>query len=194
MDEWEAAEEQALERIATRLADVGGQSAPEGLHAAAAGAREAMRRGVWPLDWVARGAGWGTNPPADDVELVVGLVAALVAPEEPTGLDEAEEAALLLVQPADWAAVVERALDASVASQPAGAAELTEAVAADAEADGEPLSAGERAAVGAGLELVVGVLVAAGLLDTEERVTPVGGWALPRGVVRGLGGDLDGGS
>lgn len=197
MDAWDAAEEEALAWLEDRFAGERGRPAPPGLTAAAAGVREGIRRGSWPLDWVARAAGFaGAAPdgrgqvPADDADLLLDLVAALVAPEEPTGLDEAEETALLLLQPADWVTVV-AAARAAGAEQALSPETLAVAVAADAADDGTPLRAEERRVVEAALGLVVPVLVVLGVLDADERLSPLGGWVLPRGVARGLGGDLD---
>lgn len=169
-----ALEREARERLRAGVGELRGP-APAGLGAAAAGARESAIRGEWPLDWVARAAG-GTLPEGD-ADLLLALLEALVAPTEPTGLDDEDEALLLAIGPHDWADVAVALWQAG-----AGAPAHPEALAGLVGEAGE----GDREVLAAGFALVEPVLTACGVSDLEGRLTALGAWLLPRAVDRAL--------
>ncbi len=168
-----ALERQARERLRATVGDLT-DSAPAGLGAAAAGARESAERGEWPLDWVVRAAG-GTLPDGD-ADLLLTLLEAVVAPSEPTGLDE-EEALLFTIEPDDWVDVA-IALDAAGPGAPAGPDALANHV--------EAVSDDDREVLATGFSVVEPVLTACGVTDLDGRLTPLGAWLLPRAVDRAL--------
>ncbi|WP_165491870.1 hypothetical protein [Egibacter rhizosphaerae] len=195
MDPWDEAAAAAVERLRALVASASSARAepvdrPDGTVAAAAGAREGLRSGIWPLDWVARAAAFDSAFPDDAGDLLLEALAAVVAPEAAPGLEEADEAALLALQPADWAAavvhIVEVAPPVPVEAEALAAVAAEEAAAAD-----DALDSDEVMLLEAGFGLVVPVLAALGALDADDRPTPVGAWLLPRGVALGLGTDLD---
>jgi len=121
--------------------------------------------------------------------LVTGSVAALVAPREPSGLPPDEEARLEAVQAADWLGAVV-GLVRGGAGAPATPSALVGAIDDSPEVDGE-VAAADVDGLEAAFELILPVWEAAGALDGDWRLTPLGRWALPRGLAQAWAADFD---
>jgi hypothetical protein len=191
MAEEEEADRQAAQLLREALADWRGVAVPPDLAAAAERARDGLAGGAQPFAWVRAAAGLGDSLPADDAELIVAAVEATISPREETGLDAEEESLLLTLERADWlGAVVELVRAGPGASgRPddlvAAIHRCPEvAVAPDVDPDDDALTE-------AVFELVTEAWVALGLLDRRERLTPLGAWALPRGLARAWGSNFD---
>ena len=170
---WAAVEAGARSRLIEALGldpDVD-EPAPPGIVPAAAGARELVGQGAWPLDWVARAAG---DLPRDDAAMLLSLLEAVVAPTHATGLGDGE-ALLLILEPDDWVDVTISLVRGGV-----GAPAAPDALAGLVEAQDELL----EPAFG----LVVPVWQACGVADLDQRLTRVGAWLLPRAVEAALRG------
>jgi hypothetical protein len=192
----EATPAQAVDLLQTALAGEGGREPPQPALAEAAGRlRQHLESGAKPYRYVRRAAGWGDGLPSGDAELVVGATAALMSPREPSGLAPGDEDLLAAVEAADWLGAVVgvvRGGDGTAATPSA----LVQAIAACPEVDSPPVAEEGSAAgsdrVEAAFEVVLPAWEAAGVVDGDWRLTPLGRWALPRALARAWAADFDG--
>lgn len=181
---------QAVDILRTALVGEVGAAAPRtGLAEAATRLRSGMADDARPHRYLRRAAGWGSAVPDDDVELVIGAAAALVAPREPSGLPPADEARLASMAAADWMGAVVGLVHAG-AGTTARPGRLVELIGECPEVDGDvPVEEVDR--VESAFELIVPSWEAAGAVDGDWALTPLGRWVLPRALARAWGGDLD---
>jgi hypothetical protein len=186
----EATPAQLVDLLQTALAGGRGQPPPQpALAEAAARLRQRLTTAAKPHRYLRRAAGWTGDLPADDGDLVVGSAAALLAPCEPSGMPPADEARLATVQAADWLGAVVglvRGSDGASARPP----QLVQAIGGCPEVDGD-VATTEVDRLEAAFELILPAWEAAGAVDGDWRLTPLGRWALPRALARAWAGDFD---
>jgi hypothetical protein len=190
---WDEVDREAVELLCAALAAHRGlpPSAVE-LSAAAARLREEIDADLFPLGWVHRAAALERETlPEDDAELVLRCAAATISPREETGLGIEEEAALLSLEHADWLAAVIVTVREGAGCEASGEA-LADAVnhcpEVPLEAD---LDLDEELHLEAAFSTAVLAWLALGLVDHDERLTPLGAWALPRALAQAWGGEFD---
>jgi hypothetical protein len=195
LDAW-LAEEEAADRGAAHLlrealSGARGVPAPEGVAASAARVRAGLFGGADPLAWVLLAAGFGDALPAQDDELLLAAVAGTISPREETGLDAEEESLLLTLERADWLGAVVELVRAGPGA-PARPADLVAAIHRCPEVEvGPDVEPEDDELTEAGFALVATAWLALGVIDDDDRLTPLGTWALPRALARAWGSDFD---
>jgi hypothetical protein len=193
LEEWEQAERHAVELLREALHEHRGQAPPSELLAtAAAGARAGLREGGHPFKWIRQAAGMIDEPePDDDAELLIRCAAATISPVEETGLDIEEEALLLSLEHADWAgAIISVVRDGSGADASPDA--LVDGIRNCPEVEFESeLDLDDESHLEAAFWIVTPPWQVLGLIDPDQRLTPVGEWVLPRALARAWGGAFD---
>ena len=181
---------QAVELLRTALLpDIAGPPPQPALRQAAARLRSGMSAEAGPHRHIGRAAGWTAVVPDDDIEVVVGAAAALLAPREPSVLPPGDETRVASLGPADWLGAIVGLVRAGAGAS-ARPSTLVEFIGASPEVDGR-VPTDEVGRVESAFEAVLPSWGAAGALDTEWMLTPLGRWALPRALARAWGGDLD---
>jgi hypothetical protein len=137
-----------------------------------------------------KAAGLEAEPPSDDAELLLRVLAATISPEEETGLEPEDEASIVALEHGDWAgAVIELCRRGPGASADPSA--LVEAIEECPEIEGPSSDPGEAVVAETAFELVGFAWHAAGVLDDARALTPAGAWLLPRALTRAWGVDFD---
>ena len=191
--EWQAADRRAAEVLRRALADSVGDAAPEAdLAAACTQLRNGLRSGHHPFDWVRRAAALGdADLDTSDEELLARCVAATISPTEETGLEVDEEAAIISLEHADWLGAIVSAVRAGPGAE-ASASTLAAGIYACPEVNIEGgVDVDDCAVEEMAFEIVSLPWSAIGLIDQDQRLTPLGIWGLPRGLARAWGSDLD---
>lgn len=191
--EWQAADRHAAEVLRQALADCVGDPAPEAdLAAACTRLRMGLRSGQHPFDWVRRAAALDdTDLDMSDGELLVRCVAATIAPTEETGLEAEEEAAIISLEHADWLGAIVSAVRAGPGAE-ASASSLAAGIYTCPEVNIEGgVDVDDGAAEEMAFEIVSLPWSAIGLIDQDQRLTPLGIWGLPRGLAHAWGSNLD---
>jgi hypothetical protein len=190
--EWDEADRGAVDLLRRALADQVGRPAPASLAAAASDARAGLTKRGSPLQWVRKAAELDPRRlPDDDAELLIRATAGTIVPQEITGLPDEEEATLVSLEHGDWAGAVISAVrggagaDASPSSLVDGYRRCPEIEFAD-ELEDDDASFLETA-----FWIVALPWRALGLIDGDHRLTPVGGWILPRALARAWNGEFD---
>lgn len=189
--EWDQAERDAVEVLRHALADWIGARAPAGVSETAAAARARMGDDDH-LCWVAQAAGLDlTEPPGEPAEFLITATAATISPQEETGLDVEEEATLISLEHPDWLGAIVTAVrrgpgsDASPQTLAAGVADCPEVV-LDA-----PLDIDDTTSLQTAFSIVALPWLALGIVDSDDRLTALGEWILPRALARAWNGDFD---
>jgi hypothetical protein len=187
----EAADSQAAAVVVGALSERRGAGAPAGaMAAAAAQLRAGIGANGYPYSWMRRAAGLEGELPADDTALLLSVLAATISPREETGLEPGEEASIVALEHGDWAgAVIELVRSGPGAS--ADPAALVQAIDDCPEIEGPPDDPDEISVADAAFELVGLAWEAAGALDDQRTLTPLGAWTLPRALTRAWGVDFD---
>lgn len=180
LDDWEAAEASSWEIVADAITAI--ERRPDADALAEATARLRTRDDSWTAQvlWAAADVD-PTNPPDDDEVLWVALAAGVVAPLEGVPLDADRAGAWAALEPADWAgAVIElvRAGPGAVVTP----ATVLEAIARCPEVEEDQLSAEGEETMLAGLEVIIDLWRALGVVGPDDRLTPLGHWGLPEAL------------
>jgi hypothetical protein len=190
--EWEEADRAAVELLREALNDRVGAPPPAALGDGVAAARARLVQPGRSPDWMLRAAGLDRKKlPPGDAELLIRCTAATISPEEETGLAIEEEAMIGSLQQADWLGAI-----ISIVRAGAGADATPESlvegilgcpeIETDAEFDEDDASH---------IETAFGIVAlpwhVLGLTDSDDRLTPVGEWILPRALARACRGDFD---
>lgn len=190
---WEQVDREAVEVLCDALGGHQGLPPPATeLVTAAARIREEMRADLYPLSWVRSAAGLERESlPDGDAELLLRCASATISLREETGLEIEEEASLLSLEHGDWlAAVIVTAREG--AGCEASAEALADGVSHCPEVPLETeLDIDEELHLEASFSTAVLAWAALGLIDRDERLTPLGAWALPRALARAWGGEFD---
>jgi hypothetical protein len=190
---WDEVDREAVELLCAALAGHRGLSPPAvELAAAAARIRDEIDADLFPLGWVHSAAALERGAlPDDDIELMLRCAAATISPREETGLEIEEEAALLSLEHADWLAAAIVTVREGAGCEASGEA-LADAVnhcpEVSLEAD---LDIDEELHLEAAFSTAALAWLALGLVNRDERLTPLGVWALPRALARAWGGEFD---
>jgi hypothetical protein len=193
LEEWDEADGDAVELLREALHEHRGQ-APPAKHVATAAARvrAGFREGHHPFDWIRQAAGMIDEPEPDaDPELLVRSAAATISPVEETGLDVEEEALLLSLEHADWGgAIISIVRDGSGAdaSPDALVNGIRDCPEVELESD---LDLDDESHLEAAFWIVALPWQVLGLIDRDQRLTPLGEWVFPRALARAWGGDFD---
>lgn len=190
---WDEVDREAVGLLCAALVGHRGLPPPAvELAAAAARIRAEIDAGLFPLSWVHSAAGLERDAlPDDDVELMLRCAAATVSPREETGLGIEEEAALLSLEHADWLAATIVTVRGGAGREASGEG-LADAVSHCPEVPLEAdLDIGEELHLEAAFSTAVLAWLALGLVDRDERLTPLGGWTLPRALAQAWGGEFD---
>lgn len=190
---WNEVDREAVDLLCAALdAHLGLPLPAAELAAAAARVREQIDADLFPLGWVHGAAALKCETlPDDDAELMLRCAAATISPREETGLGVEEEATLLSLEHADWLAAVIVTVREGVGCEASGEA-LANAVSHCPEVPLEAdLDIGEELHLEAAFSTAVLAWLALGLIDRDERLTPLGAWVLPRALARAWGGEFD---
>jgi Plasmid pRiA4b ORF-3-like protein len=189
--EWEAADRLAAEVVIAALPQARRAEMPKGAVADAAGQlRAGLRANQYPYSWLGKAARLDAEPPPDDTELLLRVLAATISPEEETGLEPEDEASIAALAHGDWAgAVIELCRRGPGAS--ADPSVLVEAIEECPEIDGPPSDPGDALVAETAFELVGFAWQAAGVLDARRGLTSAGAWLLPRALTRAWGVDFE---
>ncbi len=193
---WGEVDREAVELLRAALAAHRGLPPPAvELSAAAARIRKGIEADLFPLSWVHSAAALERGAlPDDDVELILRCTAATISPREETGLGIEEEAALLSLEHADWLAAAIVTVREGAGCEASGEA-LADAISRCPEVSLEAdLDIDEELHLEAAFSIAVLAWLALGLIDRDERLTPLGAWAMPRALARAWGGEFDPGT
>jgi hypothetical protein len=183
------AEERAVELLRAALPELIDHDLPRGpLEAAAAALRAGMKEHRWPHDHMRRAAGF-EKLPENDPELWVGAAGGLISMREESGLNIEEDATIMALEQADWLGAVV----GLVRGGPGASAEpevLVGYINSCPEVEGE-VDPDEDSLVEGAFELVLPAWEAAGAIDSNRRLTPLGRWGLPRALAWAWNGDFD---
>jgi hypothetical protein len=192
--DWEVVDRESARVLREALAGHRGAPIPSGEpEAIGPRIRDGLATGVYPFDWIGRGAGFDRESlPDDGTELLLRCTAATISPREETGLDVEEEAMLFSIEHADWLGAIVSAVRAGPGAD-ASPRSLVAGIAACPEVESGP--GGDLDDDVAFLEAVFSILAvpwrALGMVDREERLTALGVWTLPRALARAWGSDFD---
>jgi hypothetical protein len=191
--EWDEAERDAVEVLRSALRRHRGQPPPsDQLTKAAAAVRMGIRERAHPLEWVRHAAGLSDDPASEsDSDLLLRLTAATISPQEETGLEIEEESLLVSLEHADWLGAIigivrdGSGADASPDALVDGIRNCPEVV---MESD---LDLDDESHLEAAFWIVALPWQVMGLIDSDQRLTRLGQWILPRALARAWGGDFD---
>jgi hypothetical protein len=188
---WEEAEAHGVELLRRALPELVGADPPPGaLDAAADRLRAAMKERRWPYVHMRRAAGFERDPlPRSNLELWLGAVGGLISMREESGLGSQEEASIMALEHADWLGAIVglvRAGDGASAEPEALVGYIGDCPEVEGDVDPE-----EAFLVEGSLELVLPAWEAAGAIDENRRLTPLGRWGLPRALAWAWKGDFD---
>jgi hypothetical protein len=193
LEEWDRADQAAVEVLRGALPNHRGQSPPSAeLALVAPGVRDGLQSGNHPFDWIRRAAGLSDEPPSEDAaELLIRCAAATISPQAETELDADEEALLLSLEHADWLGAI-----VTVARNGPGAD-----ASPDALVDGirncpevaleSDLDLDDESHLEAAFWIVALSWHVLGLTDRDQRLTALGKWVLPRALARAWDGSFD---
>ena len=185
-----AADQHAAAVLREALATHRGVPAPPELAEAALAVRSGLKENRYPLEWIARASGRAGDRPRDDEELLLSLTAGTIFPVEETGLDIEEESMLVALERADWLGAIVSLVRAGPGTS-AAPDDLADGIARCPEVDSSAVGEDDEDFVSAALGTVTLAWSALGLLDRDERVTPLGVWVLPRALARAWGAEFD---
>jgi hypothetical protein len=187
---WDVADEDAASILCEALRDHRGAEPPP-LDGVAGRLRDDIRARRDPAAWMHRGSGMGAKLPAEDAELLLRCLQAVVAGPEDRGLDVEEETMLDTLEHADWlGAVVSLVRAGPGASADPGA--IVRGISHCPEVNiPEGVDDLEQSHLEASFSIVSLAWLVAGCVDRDERLTDVGEWALPRALARAWGADFD---
>lgn len=188
---WDRAEAAAVDLLREALPEVAGANPPsDALQEAAVRLRSGMRSRSWPYEHMRRAAGWKPGKlPGDDLELWLGSAGGLISAREETGLDSEEESTIMALEHADWLGAVVGVVRTGVGASAEPEA-LVGYIDACPEVDGT-VDPDEASLVETAFELLLPAWEAAGAVDEDRRLTPLGWWGLPRALAWAWSGELD---
>jgi hypothetical protein len=188
---WDKAEADAVDLLCTALAQLVDEDPPQGaLQAAADRIRAGMRERAWPYDHMRRAAGFEvTKLPMSNLELWLGAAGGLISMRGESGLDAEAEASIMALQHADWLGGIVGLVRAGVGAS-AEPEVLVEYINECPEVEGE-VDPDEALLVEGAFELVAPAWEAAGAIDFNRRLIPLGRWGLPRALAWAWNGDFD---
>lgn len=178
--EWDAAEQAAVDELRDILAELGERPRPDAaLQTACRGLRTALKRGGRLADLLRAGGGADpSNLDSDDAQLWLRLAAGVVNPlDEPPEDSLADELSATALGHEEW-------LEAVVALARGGpgtrsSAEDLARFAAGAQDDGDDIDV-----LAGWFTTVVEQWQMLGAVDERERLTPLGWWGLPEGLLQ----------
>jgi hypothetical protein len=196
ISDWEKVDRQAARVLCVALAEYRGAPIPAGeLDAVTPRIRDGLEAGTYPFDWIGRAAAFGSEGlPGEEAELLLRCAAATISARDEAGLDADEESMLMSIEHADWLGAIVTAVrtgpgaDASPRSLVAGIEACPE-VEAGPGRDFED----DVAFLEAAFSILASPWRALGLVDSDQRLTVLGTWVLPRSLARAWGSDFDAG-
>lgn len=189
LEEWDEADRQAAALLRQALPEVRDAPPPRGLGVAAATLRQRLRKSAFELRPVVRANGWSKRLPADDRQLLIETVGALIAMKNDTGLDSELESLLITLQRADWLGAVIGMVRGGAGTR-VTAARLVTFVDACPEVEGE-VDEDDRDLMEGAFDLILPTWQAAGALDDHMQLTELGRWGLPRALAWAWNADFD---
>lgn len=132
--------------------------------------------------WAASGLDPG-EAPGDEQDLWLALAAGVVAPRGDVPLDAETQAAWEALEPADWAGAVIEIVREGPGAEVTPARTL-EAIARCPEVEENDLTEEGESALLRGLDVVIGMWLALGIVDGDRRLTALGHWGLPEALRR----------
>ncbi|HVL99172.1 MAG TPA: hypothetical protein VM324_07755 [Egibacteraceae bacterium] len=179
---WTRAEGSAWGVVAEALAGFERRRDDAALRAVVGGLRRLPDNEEWPYDVLFAAGGLDDDePPEDDEELWLTLAAGVVEPRGALPLDPDAESAWAALEPADWAGAVIELVRAGV-GQPADPETLLGLIDRCPEVEGADLTPEDEEILLAGLDTVVQLWTALGVLDGSGALTPLGRWGLPESL------------
>jgi hypothetical protein len=136
----------------------------------------------WPVDilWAAADLD-RANPPPDDEELWVLLAAGVIAPQGEVPLDADRADAWAALEAADWAGAVIELVRGGPGTH-VDPESVLQRIAACPEVEEDELSDEGRATVLAGLDVIIALWRALGVVAEDGRLTQLGHWGLPEAL------------
>lgn len=187
--EWDEADRHAVALLREALPEVRDAPPPASLARAAAILRQQLQRRPFHLRPVLRANGWKKRLPANDVQLWIETVGALILMGDESGLPPDQEAMLVALQHADWAGAVIGMVRGGVGA-PATALHLVSYIDGCPEIDGD-VDEDDRELIEDAFDLILPIWQAAGAVDDNLRVTELGRWGLARALTWAWQGDFD---
>jgi hypothetical protein len=148
------------------------------------------------LEWVRKGAGLGRdlNLPSqlrlNGEDVLWELAAATIEVQEDPGLDPEQQAALMVLGPADWLGAIVEAVRAGPGSS-ADPRTLVRHIDRCPEIEGPPADPDDAELLVHAFEVRMPAWEALGLLDDSRRLTEIGAWLLPRAACSAWDSDFD---
>lgn len=168
--------------VASALADVERPRDDAALAAAAEQLRAFANSDDWPYDVLSAAGGLDDDDwPDDDEALWLSLASGIVAPRGALPLEPDAEAALAALEPAEWAGAVIELVRAG-AGQPVDPPTVLALIERCPEVRSDELSPEDESMLVAGLDLVVELWAALGVIGEDGYLTPLGGWGLPESL------------
>ncbi|MCC7076488.1 MAG: hypothetical protein IT198_05130 [Acidimicrobiia bacterium] len=188
---WDEASLEAAMILVDALQGETGKPPPQpDLAEAAQAVRAGVASGIWPFDHIARANAWTDEPlPEDDGETVLWTAGSLLIMEEDPGLETDEASLVLTLEFGDWVGAVLGLVRAGPGAD-ASPAKLVDHIDICPEVEGGVDDA-DRPLVEAAFGVVAPSWEAAGVIDANRRLTPLGAWILPRMLTLAWGVDFD---
>lgn len=192
---WDEADRAAAAVLCSALEDFRGQPEPtEALAAVADGVRKGLRKRSHPFGWIRKAAGLRDEPfPDSDVELMLRCAEGTISPRDDTGLDPEEEATVATLEHADWLGAVVSVVRGGPGANASPHA-LVEGIRTCPEVELESdLDLDEETHLETAFWILALPWEVLGLIDRDQRLTPLGAWILPRALARAWDSDFDSG-
>ncbi|HET9861699.1 MAG TPA: SEC-C domain-containing protein, partial [Nocardioidaceae bacterium] len=153
------------------------------LRAAASALRTGLAERRWPYEYWVNACGWSDEVPDMDLVLWVGAVAATISPPIDPGTDIETQSAVAALAHADWLGIV-----VGLVRRSAGASFTAESAQRDIETlpeiEGESEDPeGDLAVLETAVMTLAPLWQALGVLDVKDRLTELGRWGLPHGLL-----------
>lgn len=184
MDAWDEADAQAAGVLQEACAREMALAPPRReVERAAAELRAGVAAGNWPWNYFVHACGWPDGIPDDDVQAWLGAVAASISPPDDPQTDIELQSAVEALLHADWLGLV-----AGLVRRGIGAVFSAEAALRDIESmpeiESESADADDELPVFAtAVEVLAPLWEALGVLDEQRRLTALGRWGLPHGLL-----------
>jgi hypothetical protein len=192
IDEWEQVDADAAAILKNACSEQIGASPPaEDVARAAAALRAGVGDAGWEWRYFVNACGWPKQMPDDDGQALVEAVSASISPLEDPQTDVEEQAAVASLLHADLVGLVVGLVRRGVGAEMTAEAWQTDIDAVpEIDDDSDDLEA-ELDAFELAVEVLAPLWETLGVLDADRRLTELGRWALPNGLLDVWEGDRE---